>query len=116
VNQDQALRLASGFGGGMRIGGACGAATGAVLALSLRYGGDGSAGSREMIAAAVERFYARFVDEVGATDCPAILGCDFRTEQGKAVMEEQGLRESICLEAVRAAASILAEMLDLDSL
>ncbi|MHB1341330.1 MAG: C-GCAxxG-C-C family protein [Coriobacteriia bacterium] len=111
VDEAQALRLASGFGGGMHIGATCGAATGAVLALGLRYAGDDSGTDRHAVMAAVETFFERFADRVGAIDCPAILGCDIRTEEGQATSREQGLRESRCLPAVRAAASILEEML-----
>lgn len=111
VDVPLALRLASGLGGGMHIGGTCGAATGAVLVLGLRYAGDDCAQDRHAVMAAVESFFARFAAEVGATDCPAILECDVRTEEGQATSREQGLRESRCLPAVRAAARILEEML-----
>jgi C_GCAxxG_C_C family probable redox protein len=111
VDADQALRLAAGFGGGMHIGGTCGAATGAVLALGLRYAGDDSASDRHAVMGAVETFYARFGEQVGATECPAILECDVRTSEGRALVREQGLREKRCLPAVRAAAQILEDML-----
>lgn len=114
VDSAQALRLASGFGGGMHIGGTCGAATGAVLALGLRYAGDDSARERKAVMAAVEAFLARFVEHVGASECPAILECDVSTPEGMAFMREQGLRETRCLPAVRAAAQILEDMLAAD--
>jgi C_GCAxxG_C_C family probable redox protein len=114
VDADQALRLAAGFGGGMHIGGTCGAATGAVLALGLRYAGDDSASDRHAVMGAVETFYARFGEQVGATDCPAILECDVRTSEGRALVRERGLRETRCLPAVRAAAQILEDMLAAD--
>lgn len=111
IESAEALRLAAGLGGGMRIGGTCGAATGAVLVLGLRFGGENDVESRSKVTAAVEEFLGTFVERVGAADCPAILGCDFRSEEGKAIVREQGLRESRCLPAVRAAAQILEEML-----
>jgi len=111
VDAEQARRLAAGFGGGMHIGGTCGAATGAVLVLGLRYAGDDSGSDRKAVMSAVETFYARFVEQVGATECPAILECDVRTSEGRALVREQGLREKRCLPAVRAAAEILEDML-----
>jgi len=114
VDSADALRLASGLGGGMRIGGACGAATGALLVLGLIYADDGTQ-DRTAVTAAVESFYARFLEQVGATDCPAILGCDVRSPDGRDIMRERGLRESRCLPAVRAAAGILEEMLEAGS-
>lgn len=112
VDATQALRLASGFGGGMHIGGECGAATGAVLALGLRYAGDDAAVDRHKVMRAVESFYARFLDEVGAVDCPSILEFDVRTEAGRLAVKERGLREARCLPAVRTAATILEQMLE----
>lgn len=114
LDEREAMRLASGFGGGMRIGGACGAATGAVLILGLAFDGDDDAGGRKRVMAEVETFYASFRDRVGAIDCPAILGCDFRSPEGRDFMNEHGLREARCLPAVRAAAQILDEMLESD--
>ena len=107
----EALRLASGFGGGMHIGGTCGAATGGVLVLGLRYAGDDCSEDRRTVMAAVESFYARFLKEVGATDCPSILECDVRSAEGRALVREQDLRQTRCVPAVRAAAQILEEML-----
>ncbi|MFU8891710.1 MAG: C-GCAxxG-C-C family protein [Anaerosomatales bacterium] len=114
VDADQALRLASGFGGGMHIGGTCGAATGAVLALGLAYAGEDSASDRHAVMGAVETFFERFGEQVGATECPAVLECDVRTAEGRALVREQGLREKRCLPAVRAAAQIVEEMLVAD--
>ncbi|MDF1543205.1 MAG: C-GCAxxG-C-C family protein [Anaerosomatales bacterium] len=114
VDTAQALKFASGFGGGMHIGGTCGAATGAVLALGLAYAGDDSASDRHAVMGAVETFFARFGEQVGATECPAVLECDVRTAEGRALVREQGLREKRCLPAVRAAAQIVEEMLVAD--
>jgi C_GCAxxG_C_C family probable redox protein len=107
-----AMRLASGFGGGMRIGGTCGAATGAVLILGLAFDGNDDAESRKRVTEAIESFYASFLERVGATDCPAILGCDFRSPDGREFVDVHGLREARCLPAVQAAAQILVEMLE----
>lgn len=106
-----ALRLSAGLGGGMRIASTCGAATGALMVLGLLYCDEEcSAESRGRLMPAVEEFFARFEEEVGATGCPDILGCDFRTPEGKSQMDERGLRASVCLPAVRAAVRILETM------
>jgi C_GCAxxG_C_C family probable redox protein len=110
----QALRLAAGLGGGMHIGGTCGAATGAVLVLGLRYGGHDCGAGRKTVMTAVDSFFARFLAQVGATDCPAILECDIRSSEGAETVREQGLREARCLPAVCAAVQILEEMLESD--
>lgn len=111
VEEPLALRLASGFGGGMHAGATCGAATGAVLALGLRFAGSDCASDRHAVMRAVETFHERFRERFGATDCPDILGCDIRTEEGVAMNKAQGLRQKRCLPAVRGAAEILEELL-----
>ena len=40
MSKDQSLSIACGLGGGMRIGEICGAVSGAVLVIGLRYGAD----------------------------------------------------------------------------
>jgi len=115
VDKPEALRLASGFGGGMHVGATCGAATGAVLVLGMRYGGDDCAEDRRRVMSAVESFFEHFRAEVGAVDCPDILECDVCSADGRAIVRERGLRDSRCLPAVRAAARILDEMLEADS-
>ena len=112
IDTRMALRLASGFGGGMHIGSTCGAATGALFVLGQWYSDeDCTRECRKSVMLAVETFLERFDSRVGATDCPAILECDVRTAEGRAIVQERGLRESRCLPAVRTAASILDEML-----
>lgn len=116
VDHRQALRLSAGLGGGMRIGSTCGAATGALMVLGLQYCDEEcSAESRGRLMRAVETLFERFEDEVGATECPDILGCDFRTPEGRRLMDEQHLRESVCLPAVCAAVRILETMSALDT-
>lgn len=111
VDHTLALRLSAGSGGGMRIGSTCGAATGALLVLGLKYCDEECSGpSRKRLMQAVATFFERFADEVGATECPDILGCDFRTPEGRVLMDEERLRESRCLPAVRTAVRILETM------
>lgn len=113
VARPQALRLASALGGGLRAGGMCGAAAGALLVLGLaRCDEECSPESRHRVMGAVDDFYQRFRERVGALDCPDILGCDVRDPRQRAVMEQEGLRESVCLRAVRVAAEILEELLE----
>lgn len=113
LDEDQAMRIAAGFAGGMRMGEACGAATGAVMVLGLALCGDECAAreGRADVARAVGRFAVRFRERVGALDCPDIIGCDLRTAEGMAVAQERNLFATRCAPAVRAAAEILDEML-----
>lgn len=112
VPRPQALQLVSALGGGIRAGSACGAALGALLVLGLaRCDENCTPESRHEVMAAVDVFHTRFRERVGGLDCPDILGYDVRCPEERAIVQDQGLRESRCLVAVRAAAEILEELL-----
>jgi len=112
ITRPLAFRLAAALGGGIRAGSACGAVLGALLVLGLAYcDEDCSAEDRHKVMAAVDAFHARFRERVGSLDCPGILGYDVMCPEERAIVAEQGLRESRCLQAVRVAAEILEELL-----
>ena len=75
--------LANYFGGGMaRMGQACGALTGAAIALGLRdfMAGDGlpkNSGFDPM-----QQLMREFEEKFGAVTCKGLLGCDISTAQG----------------------------------
>jgi C_GCAxxG_C_C family probable redox protein len=109
----QALRLSAALGGGIRAGSACGAVLGALLVLGLaRCDEECTPESRHEVMDAVDAFNGRFRERVGSLDCPGILGYDVRDPEQRAIVQEQGLRESRCLVAVRTAAEILEELLN----
>lgn len=113
IAPEQALRLSAALGGGVRAGGTCGAVLGAALVLGLAFcDEDCTPDSRHHVMAAVDAFNERFEERIGSLDCPGILGYDVRYPEQRAIVQERGLRESLCLEAVGAAAEILEELLD----
>ncbi len=114
--KDTALRLASGLGAGLaRRGEMCGAVTGGILALGLKFG----RGERED-RSANERTYARtqeliaaFEQRHGTCQCRALLrGCDLRTEDGQRRFREQDLLHKTCLPCVRSVVEFLAPLLE----
>lgn len=112
ISRAESLKLSAALGGGIRAGGACGAVLSALLVLGLA-GCDEECTpeSRHEVMAAVDTFHARFQHRVGSLDCPSILGYDIRIPEQRAIVQEQGLRESRCHQAVRVAAEILEELL-----
>ncbi|PKQ19545.1 MAG: hypothetical protein CVT66_09505 [Actinobacteria bacterium HGW-Actinobacteria-6] len=113
LDDDAALRLAAPFGSGMRLGGTCGALTGALMVLGLAMCDEGCATreGRALTAAPIAALTERFVARVGATDCPGVLGCDVRDPDVAARARAEGLYESRCAPAVRAASEILQDLL-----
>lgn len=77
-------RVATGLGGGMaRNGGACGALSGAVMAMGLALGRDDAQASRDPCYPAVDRFLAEFQERFGSALCRDISRVDLKTEEGR---------------------------------
>jgi C_GCAxxG_C_C family probable redox protein len=112
VDEDTAVRVASGFGGGMRMGDTCGALTGAFMALGLALGGDASrtAEGRQAVSDAVIACTRRFRDSHGALACRDLLGCDIHTPEGKQLALDRNLFETKCRDLVRDAATIVESL------
>jgi len=108
-----ARRVAAGFAGGMGLGSECGALTGAVMVIGLKYGKttdeDPEADSETFtrIAALVEQFRERH----GALACSQLLGVDMATPDGVEAAKEAGLFTSRCPKFVRSACEILDRVL-----
>jgi len=110
---DKAFKVATGFGGGMRMGETCGAVTGAFMVIGLKYGNttaedrQAKAKTYEMIIEFTNRFNARN----GSVMCRELLGCDISTHEGRKKAEDKDLFSSVCPRMVQDAAEILEEML-----
>jgi C_GCAxxG_C_C family probable redox protein len=113
LDDETALRLTAPFGSGMRLGGTCGALTGALMVLGLAMCDERCATreGRALTAAPIGTLTERFAAGAGATDCPGILGCDLRDPDVAARARAAGLCESRCAPAVRIAAEILEDLL-----
>jgi C_GCAxxG_C_C family probable redox protein len=108
-----ALKIASGFGGGMSgMADTCGAVTGALMVLGLKYGqASPDHESRAAIYARVRDFAERFKKRNGSLMCRDLLGCDISLPEGLQQAYEQGLFATTCPKFVRDACEILDEML-----
>jgi C_GCAxxG_C_C family probable redox protein len=113
LERDQALKIATGFGGGMHLGQTCGAVTGAIMVVGLKYGkskaDDNKA--REKTYEVSKRVAAKFKARHGSIECKALLGCDITTPEGMKLARDKKLFTTICVEYVAAAAEILDEIL-----
>lgn len=113
ITEKQALQIGACFGGGMNKGEVCGACTGALMVLGMKYGQFDllDAASRAKGSAVAVKFLDEFEKNKGSYVCRDILGCDLRTEEGRKYARSNGLFGTLCPEMVRAAAEIVAEML-----
>jgi C_GCAxxG_C_C family probable redox protein len=114
LDAELALKLATGFGGGMgRQGHTCGAVTGAIMALGLDLGSvsAGDEQSKEDTYRAVKEFMARFEEECGSSVCKDLLGCDISNPAGYFRAREEDLFNTKCTGYVGKAMELLEEIL-----
>jgi C_GCAxxG_C_C family probable redox protein len=113
LDESTALKIASGFGGGMgRTAETCGAVTGALMVLGLRYGGTtGDPAVKEAVYAQLRQFAEQFKARNRSLVCRDLLGCDISTTEGLAQAKGKQLFATVCVKLVRDAAEILDEML-----
>ena len=108
VTEKQALQIGACFGSGMNKGEVCGACTGALMALGMRYGQFDLSDVESR--AAQKAKAVRFLEEFKKI-CRDILGCDLSTEEGRSYAINKGLFKKICPKMVKTAAEITSEML-----
>ena len=106
LSKEHALKIGACFGSGMRKGEVCGACTGALMVLGLKYGDDKSK-SDEMC----ERFLEEFESENGSYICRDLLNCDIRTEEGVKYAKDNNLFTEFCPRMVESAARIVDELI-----
>jgi C_GCAxxG_C_C family probable redox protein len=99
IDMDTALKLASGFGGGMgRLQDTCGAVSGALMVLGLKYGkgekDDEIAREREY--RLVRRFTEAFEKQNGSIYCRDLIPCDLNNETEVKKAKADGVFERIC--------------------
>ncbi len=114
LDQTTSLKISQVFGGGMaRTGETCGAVTGALLVISLKYGRTKAEdiAARDKTYALAREFMRKFTSRHGSVQCKTLLGCDISSEEGLKFAHDQGLTESRCPQFIRTATEILDEIL-----
>jgi C_GCAxxG_C_C family probable redox protein len=114
LDKNTALKIASGLGGGIgRTGSVCGAVTGAILILGLKYGTTNPKDKNAKFETykKVQDFCEEFKTRAGSLICRELLGFDFMTPDGELRAKQPGAFEH-CPEFVQIAAEILESMLE----
>ena len=110
LSMASAAAIASGFGGGIALGGeVCGAVTGAVMVLGLRHGkgADTDPEKKQQTYAAVRQFFDAFREKYGSLVCRDLLGLDLSVPEDYQRAKDEELFKKICPKFVEYAAELL---------
>ena len=111
VDENTALSLSVGFGGGMgRKQDVCGAVSGAVMVLGAACSKENGNNNR-LSYKSVQRLIDEFIQEKGSIKCrDLLLGCNLSTDEGQVLFKEKNLR-SHCDGCIELACNILKKEL-----
>lgn len=113
LDEKLALMLGTSFGGGARNGEICGAVSGALMVLGLKYGHFDAFDNEQKSRAysiAVE-YTKRFKEANGSIVCRDLLGYDLSKPDEMACIKEKGLFGDVCPKAIKSAVEVLEGVL-----
>lgn len=113
LDEKQALKIGGCFGSGMRKGEVCGACTGALMVLGLKYGQSeiGDVESKLKSDDVCVKFLEEFEERNGSYICNELLKCDIRTKKGIEYALENNLFTEFCPKMVESATLIVEKLL-----
>ncbi|MFA6225069.1 MAG: C-GCAxxG-C-C family protein [Methanoregula sp.] len=114
LDPDTAKKIACGFGAGIsRTGSICGAVSGALMVIGLKYGKtqkDDEAAT-EKNRALVRQFIHEFIQKNCSVNCTELLGYDLSDPEAFSAAKKSGLFMTKCPALVRNSADILERIL-----
>ena len=114
LTEEQALKIGGCFGSGMCKGEVCGAVTGALMALGLKYGQSDLSDmeSRYKTSQITVSMMDQFAKVHGSYLCRDLLGCDLTSEEGIKEARKKELFTKICPVFVETAARITKQLIE----
>ena len=105
-------KIATAFGGGIgRLGSLCGALTGAIIAIGLKYGtNEPILEKKEKAYKLTQKFYEQFVNTSGSQFCKELIGFDLTDPEELERARKSKVREEKCLNFVEKAVEILIDL------
>ena len=112
MKKEDAYRIATGFGGGIRCGEVCGAVAGAVLVIGLKYGNDTQeeGNTKSLCYQKTVEFNNLFRERKGSIVCRELLHCNIAVPEEYKAATEAGLFKTVCPEMIKEAVEILEEL------
>lgn len=114
LDPDTAKKIACGFGAGIsKTGNICGAVSGAVMVIGLKYGKTraNDEDATEKTRALVRQFIHEFTEKNGSINCTELLGYDLSEPEAYSAAKNRGLFMTKCPALVRDSADILERIL-----
>lgn len=110
LKQETAAKMSCGMGSGFRFGQICGAASGAVLVIGLKYGqaNTDDKQAKQRCYEKTEEFLNLFREKNSSFICRDILGCDLSTEDGLKIAKPKFA--TTCVRMVKNAVELLCEL------
>lgn len=112
IDEETALKISSGFGGGMANAETCGAVTGSYMVLGMKYGfvhNDPEA--KAFTKSKIQKFNELFIAEYGSLICKELIHTDISTEQGLEMAKNCDVFNKLCPHFIQSACTILEEQL-----
>lgn len=113
ISFEQAVKLGSCFGSGMRKGEVCGAVTGALMVIGLLFGQKNAADTdgRQVSNQMNDKMMNRFKEKCGSYLCNDLLKCDISTPEGVKYAKDNNLFTDFCPKMVEAAVEVVEEII-----
>jgi len=114
VNEETAVRMAAGFGGGMgRMQETCGAATGAYMVIGFLRGKykQGDDESNQRTNKLIQEFSRRFTEAHGSINCKALIKFDINSEKGMEEAREADVFNKKCTHFVKKSVELLEDII-----
>ena len=108
IDEKTALKISSGFGGGMACAETCGAVTGAYMVIGMKHGHSTSnPDEKAKTKLLIQDFNEKFKKEHGSLICKNLTGFDISTPEGNDAAREEGVFNTKCPVFIKTACNIL---------
>jgi C_GCAxxG_C_C family probable redox protein len=105
-------KIAAGFGGGMgRCGSVCGALTGSLMAVGIKYGSNEAGAEKQAKAYAyANKLYRQFEKRHGTVFCRDLIKFDLSNPEEAAKARQEKVFEKICVNLIKASVTGFLEL------
>ncbi len=114
VPESVSLRIASGFGGGLKMAKTCGAVSGAIMSLGLIFGYENPEDQKtiDRMNEITLQFLDDFKKKYQTTDCKDLLGIDVSVPGNRQKARESGIMGLMCPDCINTAIDLVVNMID----